>query len=52
MAAYDERPSDAERRSREHDRRVEQTFAIQMWVIGFITSGGFATFAWAIIRGG
>ena len=30
MAAYDERPSDAERRSREHDRRVEQTFAIQM----------------------
>ena len=52
MAAYDERPSDADRRSRELDRRIERNITIQAWVLGFITGGGFATLAWAIIRGG
>ena len=52
MAAYDERFSDADRRSREHDRRVEQTFAIQMWLIGFFTGGSFTMLAWLISRGG
>ena len=50
--AADERSSDAARRARDRarSRRVEQTFAIQMWVLGFITGGGFATLAWAIAR--
>ena len=52
MAAYDERPSDADRRSREHDRRVERIFTIQVWLLGFITGGIWTTLAWAIIRGG
>ena len=50
--AADERSSDAARRARDRarSRRAEQTFAIQMWVLGFITGGGFATLAWAIAR--
>ncbi len=52
--AADERSSDAARRARDRarSRRVEQTFAIQMWLLGFVTGGGFATLAWAIVRAG
>ena len=50
MAAYDERPSDAERRERELDRRMELKFALLMWMLGLFTGANFVLFGWIISR--